>query len=174
VVTDRIATFTEKGVLLESGTELEADIVVTATGLQLLALGGVELAVDDEPVKLPETMAYKGMMLSGVPNFAFTIGYTNASWTLKADLVSEFVCRLLRYMAGHGYDRCVPVNDDPAVTPQPLLDFSAGYVLRSIDRFPRAGSRPPWRLAMSYPHDVLTLRYRRIDDGTMRFSRSAP
>ena len=91
-------------------------------------------------------MAYKGMMLSGVPNFAFTIGYTNASWTLKADLVSEFACRLLRHMDARGYDTCVPVNDDPAVTPQPLLDFQAGYVLRSIDQFPRAGSRAPWRL----------------------------
>jgi len=113
------------------------------------------------------------MMLSGVPNFAFTIGYTNASWTLKADLVSEFVCRLLGYMDSRGYAECVPVNDDPSVTEQPLLDFSAGYVLRSIDQFPRAGSRSPWRLGMSYAHDVVTLRYGKIDDGAMRFSRRA-
>ena len=172
VVTDRVKTFTERGVVLESGTELGADIVVTATGLQLLALGGAELVVDGRPVRLPETMAYKGMMLSGVPNFAFTIGYTNASWTLKADLVSEFACRLLRYMDDRGYDTCVPVNDDPAVTPQPLLDFQAGYVLRSIDQFPRAGSRPPWRLGQSYAHDVVTLRHGKIDDGSMRFSRA--
>jgi len=171
VVTDRIAAFTERGVRLESGAELAADIVVTATGLRLLAFGGTELAVDSRPVRLPETMAYKGMMLSGVPNFAFTIGYTNASWTLKADLVSEFACRLLGYMDAHGYDTCVPVNDDPAVTEQPLLDFQAGYVLRSIDQFPRAGSRPPWRLGMSYAHDVVTLRHGKIDDGSMRFSR---
>jgi hypothetical protein len=118
-------------------------------------------------------MAYKGMMLSGVPNFAFTIGYTNASWTLKADLVSEFVCRLLARMDSRGYDQCVPVNDDPAVTRQPLLDFSAGYVLRSIDQFPQAGSRAPWRLGMSYANDVLTLRYGKINDGAMRFSRRA-
>jgi cation diffusion facilitator CzcD-associated flavoprotein CzcO len=173
VVTDRIVTFTERGLLLESGAELEADIVVTATGLQLLALGGMQLAVDNRPVRLPETMAYKGMMLSGVPNFAFTIGYTNASWTLKADLVSEFVCRLLAHMDSRGYDQCVPVNDDPAVTRQPLLDFSAGYVLRSIDQFPQAGSRAPWRLGMSYANDVLTLRYGKINDGAMRFSRRA-
>ena len=171
VVTDRIARFTERGVLLESGGELAADIVVTATGLRLLAFGGIELTTDDRPVRLPETMAYKGMMLSGVPNFAFTIGYTNASWTLKADLVSEFVCRLLRYMGSRGYDTCVPVNDDPGVTARPLLDFSAGYVLRSVDQFPRAGSRPPWRLGMSYMHDVLTLRHGKINDGSMRFSR---
>jgi monooxygenase len=171
VVTDRIATFTEHGLRLESGAELAADVVVTATGLQLLAFGGTELAVDGQPVRLPETMAYKGMMLSGVPNFAFTIGYTNASWTLKADLVSEFACRLLRHMDARGYDTCVPVNDDPSVTEQPLLDFSAGYVLRSIDQFPRAGSRRPWRLGMSYAHDVVALRYGKMDDGSMRFSR---
>lgn len=173
VVTDRIATFTESGLRLESGAELAADIVVTATGLRLLAFGGTELAVDGRPVRLPETMAYKGMMLSGVPNFAFTIGYTNASWTLKADLVSEFSCRLLRYMDARGYDTAVPVNDDPSVTEQPLLDFQAGYVLRSIDQFPRAGSRKPWRLGMSYAHDVVTLRYGKIDDGSIRFSRRA-
>ena len=170
VATGRIATFTEDGIRLESGAELEADIVVTATGLQLLALGGIELIVDGEPVRLPETMAYKGMMLSGVPNFAFTIGYTNASWTLKADLVSEFVCRLLRHMDARGYDTCVPVNDDPSVTEQPLLDFAAGYVLRSIDQFPKAGSRAPWRLAQNYARDVVTLRHGKIDDGSMRFS----
>ena len=135
-----------RGLLLESGAELAADIVVTATGLQLLALGGAQLVVDDRPVSLPETMAYKGMMLSGVPNFAFTIGYTNASWTLKADLVSEFVCRLLGYMDSRGYAECVPVNDDPSVTGQPLLDFSAGYVLRAIDQFPgpARGPRGGW------------------------------
>ena len=172
VVTDRIATFTERGLLLESGAELEADILVTATGLQLLAFGGLQLVADDRAVRLPETMAYKGMMLSGVPNLAFTVGYTNASWTLKADLVSAFVCRLLAYMDGNGYDHCVPVNDNPDVTPQPLLDFSAGYVLRSIDQFPRAGSCAPWRLGMSYAHDLVSLRYRKIDDGVLRFSRA--
>jgi len=171
VVTDRIAKFTERGLRLESGADLEADIVVTATGLQLLPLGGVQLTVDGRPVRLPETMAYKGMMLSGVPNFAFTIGYTNASWTLKADLVSEFACRLLTYMNSRGYDICVPVNDGPDVTARPLMDFSAGYVLRSIDQFPRSGDRAPWRLGMSYAHDVLTLRYGKISDGAMRFSR---
>jgi monooxygenase len=171
VITDRIASFTEQGLRLESGAELVADIVVTATGLQLLAFGGIELAVDGRPVRLPETMAYKGMMPSDVPNFVFTIGYTNASWTLKADLVCEFVCRLLKYMDARGYDTCVPVNNDPSVTERPLLDLSAGYVLRSIDQFPRAGSRAPWRLGRSYASDVVTLRHGRIDDGSLCFSR---
>jgi hypothetical protein len=111
------------------------------------------------------------MMLSGVPNFVFTIGYTNASWTLKADLVGEYVVRLLKHLDQHGYDQCVPINDDPAVTDRPLLDFDAGYVLRSIDEFPRAGSRPPWQLSMSYPQDMVKLRHGRIDDDAMRFSR---
>jgi monooxygenase len=171
VVTDRIAEFMETGLRLKSGAELDADIVVTATGLQLLALGGIQLAVDGRDVELPQTMAYKGMMLSGVPNFAFTVGYTNASWTLKADLVSEYVMRLLRYVDAHGYDQCVPVNDDPAITERPLLDFQAGYVLRSVHQFPKAGSRPPWQLGMSYAHDLLKLRHGRINDGAMRFSR---
>lgn len=171
VVTDQIEEFTETGLRLRSGGALEADVVVTATGLRLLALGGITLAVDGRDVKLPETMAYKAMMLSGVPNFAFTIGYTNASWTLKADLVSEYVVRLLRHMDAGGYDQCVPANDDPTVTERPLLDFQAGYVLRSIDEFPRAGSRPPWQLRMSYVHDLRTLRRGPVDDGVMRFSR---
>jgi monooxygenase len=170
VITDRITEFTPSGLRLESGAGLGADIVVTATGLRLLAFGGIRLTVDGREVKLPETMAYKGMMLSGVPNFAFTVGYTNASWTLKADLVSEYVVRLLRYLETNGYDQCVPANDDPAVTEQPLLDFQAGYVLRSIHEFPKAGSRAPWQLGMSYPHDLLKLRYGRIGDA-MRFSR---
>jgi monooxygenase len=173
VVTDRVERFTPTGVRLESGTELEADIVVTATGLQLLAFGGMDLVVDDRTITLSETMAYKGMLLSDVPNFAFTIGYTNASWTLKADLVSEYVLRLLRHLDRHGYDAFVPVNADPTITEAPLLDFSAGYVLRSIDQFPRAGSRAPWRLGMSYLHDVLALRHRSVDDGVLQFSRQA-
>jgi cation diffusion facilitator CzcD-associated flavoprotein CzcO len=171
IVTDQIEEFTETGLRLESGAELEADIVVTATGLRLLALGGLQLAVDGREIKLPDTMAYKGMMLSDVPNFAFTIGYTNASWTLKADLVSEYVVRLLKHLDAHGFDQCVPTNDDPAVTERPLMDFQAGYVLRSIDEFPKAGSRAPWQLGMSYAHDVLKLRHGRIDDGALRFTR---
>ncbi len=172
VVTGHIREFTPTGIRLESGSTVDADIVVTATGLRLLAFGGMRLIVDGDDVKLPETMAYKGMMLSGVPNFVFTIGYTNASWTLKADLVSEYVVRLLRHMDAHGYSRCVPTNDDPTVTEQPLLDFQAGYVLRAIHEFPKAGSRAPWQLGMSYAHDVVNLRFGKIDDGAMRFART--
>ncbi|SMD19604.1 flavin-containing monooxygenase [Kibdelosporangium aridum] len=172
VVTGHIREFTPTGIRLESGSTVDADIVVTATGLRLLVFGGMRLIVDGDDVKLPETMAYKGMMLSGVPNFVFTIGYTNASWTLKADLVSEYVVRLLRHMDAHGYSRCVPTNDDPTVTEQPLLDFQAGYVLRAIHEFPKAGSRAPWQLGMSYAHDVVNLRFGKIDDGAMRFART--
>jgi cation diffusion facilitator CzcD-associated flavoprotein CzcO len=174
VVTDHIATFTEGGIRLESGCELDADVVVTATGLRLLPIGGINLTVDGEPIRLPETMTYKGMMLNGVPNCAFTIGYVNASWTLKADLVSEYTCRLLRYMDAHNYDTCLPVKNDPSVTERPLLDFAAGYVLRSVNQFPKAGSRRPWRLGMNYLQDVATLRYGKVNDGSMRFSRRTP
>jgi monooxygenase len=172
IVTDRIERFTPTGVLLESGAPLDADIVVTATGLNLLALGGIELTVDGDPVSLPERLAYKGMMLSRVPNLVFTIGYTNASWTLKADLVAEYVCRLLEHMDRGGYTECMPVDDDPALESRPLLDFAAGYVQRSLHLFPKAGSRAPWRLGMSYPQDVLTLRHRALEDGALRFSAS--
>jgi monooxygenase len=170
MVTDRIERFTPGGLRLESGSELEADIVVTATGLNLLAIGGVELDVDGSPVSLPDRLAYKGMMLSRVPNFAFTIGYTNASWTLKADLVAEYVCRLLAHMDRHGYRECVPVDDDPTIQRRPLLDFAAGYVQRSIHLFPKGGSRAPWRLGMSYAQDVVTLRHGGLEDGALRFS----
>jgi cation diffusion facilitator CzcD-associated flavoprotein CzcO len=169
VVTDAIERFTATGLSLASGERLEADIVVLATGLRLLALGGVQLEVDGEPVTLPERLAYKGMMLSGVPNFAFTIGYTNASWTLKADLVAEFVCRLLERMDRDGDTQCVPVEDG-TVERRPLLDFQAGYVQRSIHEFPQGGANAPWKLAMSYPQDVVTLRHRSLDDGALRFS----
>jgi monooxygenase len=169
VVTDRIATFTERGIELSSGEELEADIVVTATGLNLLFLGGIELTVDGERVDVPSKMTYKGMMLSGVPNMAFTVGYTNASWTLKADLTSEYVCRLLEHMDAHGYKRCV-AEVDPAVSEQPLLDFTSGYVQRSLDQFPKQGSREPWKLRQNYVLDIRTIRRGAIDDGAMRFS----
>jgi cation diffusion facilitator CzcD-associated flavoprotein CzcO len=172
VVTDRIATFTEKGLRTESGQEIEADIVVSATGLKLLALGGIQLTVDGTEVKLPETMAYKGMMLDGVPNLAFTIGYTNASWTLKADLVAEYIVRLLKRMDAGGCDTCVAVKDDPGLAERPLLDFSAGYVLRSMAEFPKSGTRAPWKVLMSYPYDVLKLRFGSVDDQVMRFSSS--
>ncbi len=172
VVTDRIATFTERGIELESGEQLEADVIVTATGLNLLFLGGMELSVDGVEVDVPGAMAYKGMMLSGVPNMIFTVGYTNASWTLKADLTSEYACRLLNHMDAHGYRRCVP-EVDPSVTEQPLLDFTSGYVQRSLDHFPKQGSKEPWKLRQNYVLDIRTIRRGAVDDGAMRFSGDA-
>jgi monooxygenase len=170
VATDRIATFTERGLKLASGAELEADVIVTATGLNLLALGGTQLAVDGREVELAQTMGYKGMMLSGVPNFAFAIGYTNASWTLKCDLTCEYVCRLLNHMDAHRYRLCTPENRDPSIVELPFIDFSSGYVQRSIDKFPKQGSKAPWRLHQNYPLDILNLKLGSVEDSAMRFS----
>ncbi|WP_110181016.1 flavin-containing monooxygenase [Nocardioides solisilvae] len=168
VATGTIETFDETGVRLTDGTHLEADVVVTATGLNLLAFGGMELSVDGKPVELAETMAYKAMMLSGIPNFAYTIGYTNASWTLKADLVAEYVCRLLAHLDAHGLRSAVPERD-PSIAEEPFMDFEAGYVLRSIDRLPKQGSVEPWKLRQNYVHDVRTIRRGAIDDGVLAF-----
>jgi monooxygenase len=173
VVTDRIQTFNERGLTLASGAELEADVIVTATGLNMLAFGGIELSVDERPVELPQTTSYKGMMLGGVPNMAFAIGYTNASWTLKCDLTCEYVCRLLNHMDACGYAQCVPDDSDPTIERQPMIDFSSGYVQRAIDQFPKQGSKPPWRLYQNYPRDILGLRFGSVEDGAMRFSGSA-
>jgi cation diffusion facilitator CzcD-associated flavoprotein CzcO len=170
IVTDRIATFTERGLRLESGAELEADVIVTATGLNLVAFGDLEYVVDGEPVVLSDRFAYKGMMLSDVPNFVFATGYTNASWTLKVDLVYEYMCRLMAHMDRHGYDRCVPVADGP-IEERPLLDFTSGYVQRALDRFPKQGSAEPWQLRQSYLYDRRSLRKDSVEDGVMRFSR---
>ena len=172
IVTDTIETFTEKGIRLSSGAELEADIIVTATGFTLQMMGGAKLFVDGKEVMLADTLTYKGMMLSDVPNSAFTVGYTNSSWTLKADLVADYVCRLLNHMDEKGYDVCVPKNRDPSVASSPLLDFGAGYVKRSLEGLPRQGSKWPWKLGMNYPIDVLTFKLSNIDDGVMSFTRA--
>ena len=134
----------------------------------------MELAVDGREVELSETMSYKGMMLSGVPNLALAIGYTNASWTLKCDLTCEYVCRLLKHMDEHGYRQCTPENRDPSVAALPFIDFSSGYVLRSIDQFPKQGSKAPWRLYQNYPLDILSLKFGAIEDGAMQFSSTSP
>ena len=170
VVTDRIETFTEKGVKLVSGAELEADLIVTATGLNLKVLGGLEIVVDGERVDPAKTMAYKGIMYSGVPNFASASGYTNASWTPKCDLSCEYVCRLLAHMRRRGYAVCTPRNDDPTLAERPWIDFSSGYVQRAVHKFPKQGSKAPWRLYQNYLRDLLLLRYGRLDDGVLRFS----
>ncbi len=168
VVTDHIESFTPAGVRLRSGEEIEADVIVTATGLTLKAMGGIELVVDGTPVKMPETMTYKALMLSDVPNFVFTIGYTNASWTLKADLVADFVCRLLTYLDEHGVRRAVAPRD-PSVGEQRLIDFSSGYILRALDALPRQGDREPWKLRQNYLKDVRSINHDRIDDGVLTF-----
>jgi cation diffusion facilitator CzcD-associated flavoprotein CzcO len=171
IVTDRIASFGERGIELESGAELEADVVVTATGLNVLFLGGMRIRIDGEEPDMATTMTYKGMMLNDFPNFAFTLGYTNASWTLKADLVAEYVCRLLNRMDAGGYDVCVPRITDPSVTEEPLLDFNSGYVLRALAGLPKQGSKEPWKLKQSYPFDLRGMRYGSLEDGAMQFQR---
>ncbi len=168
IVTDQIESFTETGLALASGAQLDADIVVTATGLKLKRFGGLALIVDGRPVDPPKTMVYKGMMLSDVPNLAFAAGYTNASWTLKCDLTSRYVCRLLNHMDKHGHAECRP-RRDPNVEEVPLLDFSSGYVQRSINEFPRQGSVMPWKLYQNYALDLVMLERTRLADGVMQF-----
>nr|AYM53460.1 flavin-binding family monooxygenase [Cystobacter sp.] len=172
VVTDHIETFTEKGISLRSGQQLEADVIVTATGLKLQLLGDIEFSIDGERRELSKSLTYKGMMFSDVPNLAFAFGYTNASWTLKVDLTFEYVCRLLKHMRRHGYTHCTP-RRDASVEEEPFLDFSSGYVQRALGLMPKQGSRRPWRLYQNYALDLLTLRFGRVDDGTMEFSRAA-
>jgi monooxygenase len=171
VVTDTIDRFTKTGIKLSSGDELQADIVITATGLNLQLFGGAEIRRNGAPVELTDTMAYKGMMLSGMPNMAFTVGYTNASWTLKADLVSEFVCRVLNYMDEHGFETVVPQHPGDSVDERPLMDFTPGYVLRSLDYLPKAGSVTPWRLKQNYLLDLPLIRRGRVDDEALHFAR---
>ena len=173
VVTDHIETFTEDGLLLKSGTHLDADIIVTATGLVLKLFSGMQLVVDGAPVVMPKTFVYKGMMFSDVPNLAFAVGYTNASWTLKCDLIAEYVCRLLNHMDHHGYNVCTPRVNDPDIEEIPVIDFNSGYVLRALDALPRQGSKTPWRLHQNYVKDLSMMRYGRVEDGTMEF-KSAP
>jgi cation diffusion facilitator CzcD-associated flavoprotein CzcO len=175
IVTDTIAGFSASGIRLSSGRELEADIVITATGLRLLPLGGIGFAVDGRTVELPSTLAYKGMMLSGIPNFAFLVGYTNASWTLKVGLVCEHFMRLLSYMDAHGYDQVTPTPDPLALAAtRPLLDFSAGYVTRAVGDFPRQGARTPWQLAMNPNVDRAVLRNGPIEDPALQFRARRP
>lgn len=173
VVTDQIASFVEEGIRLQSGETLPADIVVTATGLKLQLLSGVEFVVDGRPIEPSKTMSYKGMMFSDVPNLASSFGYTNASWTLKADLTCEYVCRLLNHMRASGTRIATP-HRDPTVEEEPFLDFTSGYVQRALDALPRQGKTKPWKLYQNYALDLVTLRYGSVDDGTLAFSNPAP
>jgi monooxygenase len=173
VVTDHIDTFTETGIRLRSGEHLEADLVVTATGLNVKLMSGMELWVDGERVELSSALTYKGMMYSDVPNLASAFGYTNASWTLKCDLTSAYVCRLLNHMERNGFDQCTPRLSDPEIEREPALGFTSGYVQRALHALPQQGATRPWRLHQNYALDMLDLRLSDVEDGTMEF-RAAP
>jgi monooxygenase len=170
VVTDEIETFTENGIHLRSGDELPADIIVTATGLTMRLMSGVQLVVDGRKVELGDTLSYRGMMYSGVPNLASSFGYTNASWTLKCELIAHYVCRLLRYMDRHGYVECAA--ERPALTGNetPAMNLSSGYVQRALDALPRQGTEKPWRTYQNYLRDIVNLRMDPINDGTLVFT----
>ncbi|HKP64741.1 MAG TPA: NAD(P)/FAD-dependent oxidoreductase [Polyangiales bacterium] len=174
VVTDHIQRFVQDGIQLQSGETLPADLIVTATGLNMRPLGGVDISVDGKPIDLPRSLTYKGMMLSDVPNLAQAGGYTNASWTLKCDLTAEYVCRLLEHMRKRGLRQCTPRNRDSSVKPENALDFTSGYVQRALPNLPKQGDKAPWRLHQNYAQDLLTLRYGSITDGVMIFTNPVP
>jgi cation diffusion facilitator CzcD-associated flavoprotein CzcO len=171
VVTDQIDTFTPTGIRLRSGAELDADIIVTATGLVMTLMSGVDLVVDGRPVVLSQTMSYKGTMFSDIPNLAASIGYTNASWTLKCELIARYITRLLTHMDQHGYVQCTPRRNDPSVTEEPVVNFTSGYVQRALPSLPHQGSRWPWKLYQNYLLDTLVYRFGKLDDGTLEFRR---
>ncbi|WP_319452674.1 MULTISPECIES: NAD(P)/FAD-dependent oxidoreductase [unclassified Mycobacterium] len=171
VVTDTIEKFTKTGIKLDSGAELDADIIVTATGLNMQLLGGLTPTLNGEPIDLTKLMTYKGLMFSGIPNFAITFGYTNASWTLKADLVSEFVCRVLNYMDAKGFDTVVPEHPGASVDEQPFMDFTPGYFQRSMDLLPKSGSKAPWRLKQNYLLDLRLIRQGKVDEESLHFTK---
>lgn len=170
IVTDTIKTFTPGGICLTGGGELPADIVVTATGLKLNVLGDMEFTVDGTPLDVPGTLVYKGMMLSGVPNFAYAFGYTNSSWTLKAELTADYVCRLLTHMNRRGFTSVAPMAD-PTAEARPLLEFNSGYVARAAATLPKQGTKQPWRVYQNYLLDKYTIQLTPLNDGTLVFMR---
>lgn len=169
VVTDHIDTFTERGILLKSGQELPADLVVTATGLDMQLAGNIPVSVDGKAIKFSEKMTYKGMTLSDVPNMAFAMGYTNASWTLKVDLTCDYVCRLLNHMQRHGYQKCVASCGEGDWEEDEMISFSSGYIKRALHQLPKQGSKHPWKLYQNYVLDLLTLGFGRVGDKAMEF-----
>jgi cation diffusion facilitator CzcD-associated flavoprotein CzcO len=174
VVTDHIESFTAKGIKLKSGRTLPADVIVTATGLTLQVMNGLTITVDGKAIDPGQTLSYKGMMYEGVPNLASSFGYTNASWTLKCDLTCEYVCRLLNHMRRTGLRQATPHNADPTLGREPWLDFSSGYVQRAMEKFPKQGSRAPWKLHQNYVLDLMGLKYAKVDDGVLAFSNPRP
>jgi cation diffusion facilitator CzcD-associated flavoprotein CzcO len=169
MVTDHIASFTEKGLLLQSGKELEADLIVTATGLKLSLLDGVQIKVDGEAVHFPDHFMYRGLMVSDIPNMAIAAGYTNASWTLKTDLSCAYVCRMLNHMRKTGTSSVTARVNEEFISTEPLLDFNSGYVLRGLDKLPRQGPKSPWKLHQNYPRDVLNMKYSSITDKALEY-----
>ncbi|MDQ8038649.1 MAG: NAD(P)/FAD-dependent oxidoreductase [Pedobacter sp.] len=174
VVTDHIDSFTANGIKLKSGQELEADIIITATGLDLQLMGGMNLSVDGKAFDAPKAMNYKGIMFEDLPNFGMIFGYTNASWTLKADISSEFICRLLKRMDKTGARQVMPHNNDPTVTQEPFVAMRSGYIQRAAGKLPRQGNKAPWRIYMNYALDLAMLRFKGIDDGVLQFSNPQP
>ena len=169
VVTDHIEEFITDGVKLKSGEKLKADIIITATGFNVLLFGNIDIKVDNKIIDSSKSMTYKGMMVSHVPNLIMTFGYTNASWTLRADLTAEYACRLFNYMDKHGYKYCQPTPEGEIEIDGEWLDFNSGYVLRVLEKLPRQGARDPWRNTQNYKKDVLQLRYGRITDKELKF-----
>ena len=172
VVTDHIDSFTSDGIKLKSGDELPADIIVTATGLKLKICSNIEIKVDDETIDISDTMTFKGMMVSNVPNVVWTFGYTNASWTLRADLTAEYTCKILNYMDKHDYKVATPSPNSEVGEDGTWLDFNSGYVTRSAHLFPRNGDRDPWRNTQNYIKDVVDLRYGKVNDEELIFSKN--
>ena len=170
IVTDEIARFTPDGIQLRSGNDLPADLVITATGLKVKLMGGLQLMVDGNPVILSDLLTYKGMMYSNVPNLATVFGYTNASWTLKCELIIGYVCRLLNHMDRHGYSQCTPKLDALPAATSPAIDLESGYIRRALDRMPRQSEKRPWRVYQNYLIDLFYLGYSGVADGTMLFS----
>jgi monooxygenase len=174
IVTEHIDTFTATGLKLQSGKELAADIIVTATGLNLEILGSYRLSVDHKPFNVADSYCYKGMMLSGLPNFAFSMGYTNASWTLKSDLVGQYVCRLINHMDKHQHHYCHPVLPVNGIEAVPFIEFTSGYITRALDKMPKQGSKKPWRLNQNYILDRFSLSYSSVVDNSIVFSSISP
>jgi cation diffusion facilitator CzcD-associated flavoprotein CzcO len=172
IVTDHIDTFTEAGVRLQTGRELEADIIVTATGLELQFAGGADVSVDGRPIDIGKSVLYKGIMFSGAPNLAFVFGYTNASWTLRADLLAEYFCRLINFMDARDYVEARPKGPDPAIPVKPLGNLKSGYFKRAEERLPREGMKGPWRNPQNYAFDIFRFRFGTIDDGVLEFRRA--
>ena len=170
VVTDHIDTFTKTGIRLKSGQELQADMIITATGLNLQLLGGMKVQVDGQPFEMTETLNYRGVMFKDLPNLAMIFGYTNASWTLKADLSSEYICRLLKHMDKHGLRQCTPRNYDDSVVDEPFLGLASGYIQRAKNVLPKQGNKAPWKLYQNYALDLANLRFSKLEDGAMTFS----